>query len=194
MTESRPYIPLTEDVVVGPDEIEPPIAPDPALEFTPTPVVAPDGPKDLPPTPSADLPRAARAKPERSTNIAKLRRERRDLFDERELAVYHVGGLAVELRRRGRDDLGLVNRRAERIIELDRKLADLDQRLEDLNDRRRRRAAPTAGYCLSCGAPYQVEATFCFRCGARVIPPDAPDEGSTGDSPTTVIDVPAGDQ
>ncbi len=178
---------MVDDVEVGPEEIGPPPAPSVAAAAADVAPLAgpPPAPSIDPPSPDADAPASGGRPP----SIAALRRERRDLFDQREQSVYHVGGLAVELRRRGMEDPGLVNRRADLVLELDQKIADLDQKLIALNGRRRQGVAPTAGYCLSCGAPFQDEAAFCFRCGARVLPPDPP-EVVPQDTPTSVIDMP----
>lgn len=132
-------------------------------------------------------PPAAPAKP---PTVGELRRERRRLWDEREQAVYHVGGLAVDLRRRGLDDPDLVNRRADAVLAIDVRLNEVDGTLEQIDTRRRgTRPAPAAGYCMSCGAPYHLEAAFCFRCGARVtLPAEEPDLGAAPtDTPTAII-------
>lgn len=147
----------------------------------------PPAPSAEPPSPDADGPDGATSKG-RPASVAALRRERRDLFDERQQSVYHVGGLAVELRRRGMENPDLLSRRADLVLDLDQRIADLDRRLIALDGRRRQRVPPTAGYCMSCGAPFQDEAAFCFRCGARVLPPDPP-EAVEKDTPTTVIDI-----
>ncbi len=182
---------MTEDVIVGPEEIEPtPVLTSAPLTTAGTPD---DAPAEPPPAPSVDppsVPDDATGGSGRTPSIATLRRERRDLFDQREEALYHVGGLAIDLRRRGVSDTELVNRRADLVLEMDQKIADLDQQLVDLNVRRKQKAPVTAGYCMSCGAPFQQEAAFCFRCGARVLPPDPPEvEEPAEDTPTTVIDV-----
>lgn len=191
MIDPRTPRAITDDIVVDPDEIDPvPIAGD----AVPVPSGSSAGDAAPPPAPAVSAPSTRGADAgdgsARSPSVARLRRERRDLFDHREEAVYHVGGLAVELRRRGIDDAELVNRRADLVLETDQRIADLDLRLTELSGRRHHRMPPTAGYCLSCGAPFQEEAAFCFRCGARVLPPDEPEPERTGqEMPTTIIDV-----
>jgi hypothetical protein len=85
------------------------------------------------------------------------------------------------------------------VDEIDARIAVIDEQLAEIDVRRRQgrvRMPPAAGYCLSCGAPYQADAAFCFRCGARVHV--AVDEADTqviattettviGDDPTMVI-------
>ncbi len=109
--------------------------------------------------------------PPRPPTPGHLRRERRKLWDERQETVYHLGGLAFDLHLRGMLDDELVGRRAEVVHELDARIAAIDEQLAEHDARRRQgrvRVPPAAGYCLSCGAPYQADAAFCFRCGARV--------------------------
>ncbi len=109
--------------------------------------------------------------PPRPPTPGHLRRERRKLWDERQETVYHLGGLAYDLHKRGMLGDELVGRRAEVVHELDARIAVIDEQLADHDARRRQgrvRMPPAAGYCLSCGAPYQADAAFCFRCGARV--------------------------
>lgn len=95
-----------------------------------------------------------------------LRRERRALLKAREDLLRNLGGLLVEMYRRGgfRDDL-LAERSAE-VIGVDARLAEIDAML--------RRKAPLAR-CTSCGAPLLRGSHFCPNCGRAVgeEPPDA---------------------
>ena len=123
---------------------------------------------------------------ERPLTVGQMRRERKRLWDERQEFVYHLGGLALDLY--GRELLGdeLIARRAEVVTEIDLRILELDALLKEADDGRRRsrvRAPDPVGYCLSCGAPHQSEAAFCFRCGARIYSPEA-------DSDTQVITLP----
>lgn len=130
------------------------------------------------------------SRPPKPPTVGDLRRERKRLWDERERSVYHVGGLAVDLRRRGIEDIELVSQRADGVLAIDERLNEIDAQLTQLDARRRGgNALPAAGYCMSCGAPFQHEAVFCFRCGARVHPhgPE-PDDALATDQPTGVID------
>jgi hypothetical protein len=124
---------------------------------------------------------------ERPPSVGQLRRERKRLWEERQESVYHLGGLALDLH--GREMLGdaLVSRRAEVVSDTDRRILELDALLKEADDGRRRRRVreepELVGYCLSCGAPHQSDAAFCFRCGARIYSPEA-------DSDTQVITMP----
>lgn len=150
--------------------------------------------EDAAPTPPARAPRPP--------STGQLRRERRRLWDERQETVYHLGGLAFDLHKRALPGEELVARRAEVVREIDARIATIDEQLADLDHRRRQgrmRVPPAAGYCLSCGAPYQTDAAFCFRCGARILVPidDAETQviataetGIIGDAPTTVTPRP----
>lgn len=128
-------------------------------------------------------------RPAKPPTVGELRRERKRLWDAREEAVYHVGGLAVDLRRRAIDDVELINRRADAVLGIDARLNEVDAVLSQIDSRRRGGPPiPAAGYCMSCGAPFQHEATFCFRCGARVVVPDEePMPELLGDQPTQII-------
>lgn len=116
----------------------------------------------------------------RPPTVGRLRRERRRLWDLRQESVYHLGGLSLDLYGRGLLSDELVALRAEIIAEMDRRMAELDALLAEVDDRRRTRrvrVAEPVGYCMSCGAPHQAEAVFCFRCGARIHTPD--EDGDT---------------
>lgn len=109
----------------------------------------------------------------------RLRRRRKRLIRDREVAVYHLGGLAFELYRRDLLDEDVLQRRAETIAAIDESVQEIDLRLEQIEtDRRERRAqragaAPSSvGNCLTCRAPFQADARFCWQCGARIAPAD----------------------
>lgn len=119
-----------------------------------------------------------------------LRRNRKKILSQREVAVYDLGGLAFELYRR--DMLGeeVMVRRAQEVAELDDTVRDIDVRLGEIERERRARrertpADPSVGCCLACRAPFRAEARFCWQCGAEVVPPVAGDE-----QPTVVIPTP----
>jgi len=130
------------------------------------------------------------ARAPRPPTTGQLRRERRRLWDERQETVYHLGGLALDLHSRAMLGDDLVARRAEVVREIDARITTIDEQLADLDSRRRQgrvRVPPPAGYCLSCGAPYQTDAAFCFRCGARIhIPVDDADTQVIATAETTV--------
>ena len=143
--------------------------------------------------------------PRRPPTIGQLRRARRKLWDERQDTVYHVGGLAVDLHRRGlldNESASLIVRRAEVVEELDERILAIDDQLSsiDANRRRHRERMPSpTGYCMSCGAPFLRDAAFCSRCGSRIHVPVADDEPVRSDDvapdmPTAVIDPIPGEE
>jgi hypothetical protein len=87
-----------------------------------------------------------------------LRRERRALLQAREAALRDLGGLLVEMYRRGgfRDDL-LAERSAE-VIGIDSRIAEIEALLH--------RRGPAAR-CV-CGAPLLRASHFCPNCGRPV--------------------------
>jgi hypothetical protein len=87
-----------------------------------------------------------------------LRRERRGLLRAREDAVRDLGGLLVEMYRRGgfRDDL--LAERASVVVGIDARLAEI----EDLLHARRKVAR------CECGAPLLRGSHFCPNCGRAV--------------------------
>lgn len=112
--------------------------------------------------------------------LGRLRRKRKRLLSEREVTVYHLGGLAFELYRHDRLHPEVMQRRAGEIALIDETVHDIDLRLEQLaadrRDRRTREPDPRTpvGNCVACRAPFQVDARFCWQCGARLLP-DLPD-------------------
>ena len=132
----------------------------------------------------------APARPAKLPTVGELRRERKRLWDARELAVYHVGGLAVDLCRRAMSDPELIHRRSEAVLAIDARLNEVDAILGQIDSRRGGGPPiPAAGYCMSCGAPFQYEATFCSRCGARVAVPDDVPPPAPGDQPTPILET-----
>lgn len=87
-----------------------------------------------------------------------LRRERRALLKAREDALRDVGGLLVEMYRRGsfRDDL--LQERAAGVVGIDARLAEIDELLHG------RRRLPRC----ECGAPLLRGSRFCPTCGRAV--------------------------
>jgi hypothetical protein len=101
-----------------------------------------------------------------------LRRERRALLNARGVALSELGGLLVEMYRRGgfRDDL--LAERAASIVGIDARLAEIEALLH--TGRRVPRCA--------CGAPILRGSRFCPNCGR----PHAPEPG--GASEETVVE------
>jgi hypothetical protein len=87
-----------------------------------------------------------------------LRRERRVLLKAREEALRDLGGLMVEMYRRGsfRDDL--LAERAAGVVGIDARLAEIDDLLHV------RRHLPRC----ECGAPILRGSRFCPSCGREV--------------------------
>jgi hypothetical protein len=102
-----------------------------------------------------------------------LRRERRGLLKAREGALRDLGGLLVEMYRRGgfRDDL--LAERASVVVGIDARLAEI----EDLLHARRNVAR------CECGAPLLRGSHFCPNCGRPV-----GDAAANGASEETVIE------
>lgn len=126
--------------------------------------------------------------PPRPPTIGQLRRERKKLWNQRQETVYHVGGLAVDMHRRGMLGDELVSRRSDIVLGIDARILEIDGQLADIDHQRRQarvKMPAPAGYCLSCGGPYLPDAAFCSRCGARVHP-------GGDDQETQVITIPEG--
>jgi hypothetical protein len=103
-----------------------------------------------------------------------LRRERRALLKARDDTLRDLGGLLVEMYRRGgfRDDL--LAERAATIVGIDARLAEIEELLH---------ARGSAPRCV-CGAPILRGSRFCPNCGR-----DLTDAGGAGDvSEETVIE------
>jgi hypothetical protein len=106
-----------------------------------------------------------RRRPTNATGVAPrrphaglLRRERRTLLKAREDALRDLGGLLVEMYRRGgfRDDL--LAERAAAIIGIDARIAEIEELLD---------ARGHAPRC-ECGAPLLRGSHFCPNCGRAV--------------------------
>ena len=107
-----------------------------------------------------------------------LRRERRALLKARADAVSDLGGLLVEMYRRGgfRDDL--LAERAAAVVGIDARLAEIDTLLHS------GRRVPRC----ECGAPVLRGSRFCPNCGrplghAEPTPDDVSDETVIGPAP-----------
>jgi hypothetical protein len=102
-----------------------------------------------------------------------LRRERRALVQAREAELRDLGGLLVEMYRRGnfRDDL--LAERAATIVGIDVRLAEIDQLLQARGHVQR----------CECGAPILRGSHFCPNCGRSL-----PQPGDDAVSEETVIE------
>lgn len=106
----------------------------------------------------------------RRTPAGVLRRERRALLKAREDALRDLGGLLVEMYRRGgfRDDL--LQERSAAVVGIDARLGEIESLLHGS-----RRAARCA-----CGAPLLRGSRFCPNCGR-------PLESTSGVGEETVV-------
>jgi hypothetical protein len=102
-----------------------------------------------------------------------LRRERRALVQAREAELRDLGGLLVEMYRRGnfRDDL--LSERAATIVGIDVRLAEIDVLLQARGHVQR----------CECGAPILRGSHFCPNCGRSL-----PQPGADAVSDETVIE------
>ncbi|HZO97366.1 MAG TPA: hypothetical protein VFB42_08345 [Gaiellaceae bacterium] len=85
-----------------------------------------------------------------------LRREERTLLAVREEKLRDLGGLAVELYRRGSFREDLIAEGCAEVVGIDARLAEIDELL---------RAGRTAPPRCSCGAPVLRGSRFCPSCG-----------------------------
>lgn len=115
---------------------------------------------------AAPAPQAAGIAPRRP-HAGILRRERRALLKAREDRLRDLGGLLVEMYRRGgfRDDL--LAEGAADVVGIDARLAEIDDLLHA-----RRHAAR-----CECGAPILRGSHFCPNCGRSLVPPSAGGDG-----------------
>ena len=123
--------------------------------------------------------RADKGVPLRRPAAGVLRRERRALLKAREDVLRDLGGLLVEMYRRGgfRDDL-LAERAAE-IIGIDARIADLETLLD------RGAHAPRC----ECGAPLLRASHFCPNCGR----PAGATAGAPANDETIIEPAPSSD-
>jgi hypothetical protein len=136
------------------------------------PEIGADAPAAAADTPAAAPAPAAVPAPEglapRRPHAGLLRRERRTLLKAREGRLRDLGGLLVEMYRRGgfRDDL-LAEGCAD-VVGIDARLSEIDDLLHT------RRNAPRC----ECGAPILRRSHFCPNCGRPLAPATANGAGS----------------
>ncbi len=109
-----------------------------------------------------------------------LRRERRALLKAREDALRDLGGLLVEMYRRGgfRDDL--LAERSAAVVGIDARLSEIDELLHA------RRRLPRC----DCGAPIIRGSRFCAGCGRPLTPAAAGANGGGAGDETVVEPAP----
>ena len=105
-----------------------------------------------------------------------LRRQRRRLVRRRQGLVFDLGGLALELARRGRLDQPAIRARAALVEELDEAVRKVDDQLDAAAEHarggrksRKRSAASRARLrCPVCDSPQDPVAVYCSACGERL--------------------------
>jgi hypothetical protein len=95
-----------------------------------------------------------------------LRRERRALLKARETALKEIGGLLVEMYRRGGFREDLLAERAAAVVGIDARLAEIDGLLHGSRKLAR----------CECGAPLLRGSHFCPNCGRPTDESGADDE------------------
>lgn len=119
-----------------------------------------------------------------------LRRRRRALTTKFEQGLFDIGGLALEMHRRGILAEEVMRRRAAEVSDIRGQLEDVENQLGEIkSDRAERRAAgrgPTR-HCPSCNARCRPSANFCASCGAALRADIAAPHAGDDDQPTIVI-------
>lgn len=125
---------------------------------------------------------SARPAPVRRPPAGVLRRERRELQRLREQRLHDLGGLLLEMYRRGTFREELLSEQCADLVAIETRLADIDAALGG-----RRRRAPRC----ACGAPLLAGARYCPSCGRAVVRPAA---GPHTSGEETVVEPPPAKQ
>jgi hypothetical protein len=112
-----------------------------------------------------------------------LRRERRTLARLREERLHDLGGLLLEMYRRGTFREELLSERCADLVAIDARLGEIDALLAPP-----RRHAPRC----TCGTMILAGARFCPGCGRRLTRP-APADGADAGEETMIEPPPAAD-
>jgi hypothetical protein len=118
-----------------------------------------------------------------------LRRRRRQLLGQYEQGIFDLGGLALELHRRGLLAEEVMRRKAAEVSDLRGQVDQVDDRLEEIRSERSDRRQSGRGAsrtCPACGARCKATANFCAECGTPLKPVDA-ENAASDDQPTVVI-------
>lgn len=122
-----------------------------------------------------------------------LRRRRRALLADYEQGIFDLGGLSMELHRRGLLAEDVMRRRAAEVLDLRQQIDAMATRLDAIREERRdrRQAGRGAGItCPSCGARSRTTANFCASCVAALTPAvEVAVIDAEIDQPTTVIEA-----
>jgi Double zinc ribbon len=111
-----------------------------------------------------------------------IRRERRTLIRDREERLRDLGGLALDMHRRGHFNRALLDEKAAEVLALEERLRELDSMLAAATAARRPGGAPRCAcgapilwgshFCSNCGRPTGAAVVTCASCGAA-LPADA---------------------
>jgi hypothetical protein len=131
---------------------------------------------------AGDLPRPAPDAPQTLPPAGTIRRERRALIRAREEHIRDLGGLTLDMHRRGAFRQGLLDEKAKEIVALEERLQELDSMLAAATAARRPGSAPRCAcgapilwgshFCSNCGRPTGAAVVTCAGCGAP-LPADA---------------------
>jgi hypothetical protein len=97
-----------------------------------------------------------------------LRRERRALLKARETALKEIGGLLVEMYRRGGFREDLLAERAAAVVGIDARLSEIDELMH---------GSRKVARC-QCGAPLLRGSHFCPNCGRPIDEPAAGEDAA----------------
>jgi hypothetical protein len=102
-----------------------------------------------------------------------MRKRVRKLSRTRDVLLRELGALVVEMRRLGRDNPELVERKAAEVLAVDEELRGLRTGLESRQTVEQIVTAGIAGSCSRCGNLVGTDDRFCSRCGLGVVEPAA---------------------
>jgi hypothetical protein len=122
-----------------------------------------------PPAGQEPLPEDDEATPAASERGSMRKRVRR-LTRMREVQLRELGALVVELRRLGRENRDLVERKAAVALATDEELRGLQEALDERRTVEHTVAAGIAGTCTRCGTLIGTGDRFCSHCGLAVAP------------------------
>jgi Double zinc ribbon len=124
----------------------------------------------------------SRSAPEALPPPGTIRRERRALIRTREERIRDLGGLTLDMHRRGSFKQELLDEKARELLVLEQRLQELDSMLAAATAARRPGGAPRCAcgapilwgshFCSNCGRPAGAAVVTCASCGAP-LPADA---------------------
>ena len=128
--------------------------------------------------------------PRERTRPGVLRRRRRQLLGKYEQGIFDLGGLALELHRRGLLAEEVMRRKAAEVSDLRGQVDQVDERLEEIRSERSERRGSGRGAsrtCPACGARCKATANFCAECGTPLKTAEEVAAAAADDQPTIVI-------